>query len=68
MSKLLNAIHAKAPSANRDADDILAHARENVWEKDRAAIAKAVKRIIAAHRQGEKADHGKMPAPAGQAG
>ncbi|MFO1189197.1 MAG: hypothetical protein U1E97_06330 [Alphaproteobacteria bacterium] len=68
MSKLLKAIHANAKGARPDADDILAHARENVWEKDRAAIAQAVKRIIATHRHDDKAGHGKMAAPAGQAG
>jgi hypothetical protein len=41
MTKLLATLKDKSPA--HDAPEWISHARENVWEKDRAAIAKAVR-------------------------
>jgi hypothetical protein len=64
MSKLLNAIHLKKLVQAEEERGVLAHAREHVWDKDRAAIAKAVKRIVMARRKDKANDRDTLPAGA----
>jgi len=68
MSKPLNAEGSKIGHRDREVEEALSHARENVWEKDRAAIIKAVKRMLALRRRRAMNGHADMPEPAGQAG
>lgn len=64
MSKLLNAIHLKKLALGDADESVLAHAREHVWDKDRAAIAKAVKRIAMVRRKDEADGRDTLPAGA----
>jgi hypothetical protein len=74
MNKFLETIGTRAKGRRPDdpqvvSADRLAYGRENVWEKDRAAIAKAVKRLMALRRRDDEAeDHGKLSTPASQPG
>lgn len=61
MTEMQKPILAKANGTEPEDDDPITHAREDVWAKDRATIAKFVRRMLALRRRRKEHDHRDLP-------